>query len=216
MDYLKCNKCGHLNKLQTEYQTFCSDCKMKLDNNYSDWKRRNPEKSFDDFKQTECISDEQIAQAKKDMAKPNKKHGLKYYIVLIISIALFSAVGKYGGEIIYSLFNSHSFDKAMMEAASKINESCPIMVDSETRLDNAIAMPDNVFQYNYTLIHVDKDSIDIDLAKGQLEPTIINFVKTNPDLKIYRDSKVTFKYYYKDRNGVYLLSILVPPDIYLN
>ena len=30
MKYLKCNVCGHLNKLETEYQTFCSNCMKKI------------------------------------------------------------------------------------------------------------------------------------------------------------------------------------------
>ncbi|MFK5856228.1 MAG: hypothetical protein QM503_08875, partial [Bacteroidota bacterium] len=113
MDYLKCDNCGHLNKIQTEYQTFCSDCKKKLDNSYTVWVRQNPNKSFEDFKKTECISDEDINIAKSNKTKTNKK-GLKFYVGLAISIAVFSAIGKFGGEAIYGLFNTAGFDKAMM------------------------------------------------------------------------------------------------------
>ena len=42
----------------------------------------------------------------------------------------------------------------MMAAASEINKTCPIMVDQYTQLDNALALPDNSFQYNYTLIDI--------------------------------------------------------------
>ena len=112
------------------------------------------------------------------------------------------------------LFKAPSFDKVMMKMASEINESCPIMVDSETRLDNAIALPSNVFQYNYTLINTEKESVDISALKDYLEPNITNFVRTNPDMKLQRDNRVTINYYYKDKHGNYLLTISVTPDQY--
>ena len=89
------------------------------------------------------------------------------------------------------------------------------MIDSETRLDNAISLPNNVFQYNYTLINMLKKNIDIKSIKNQLEPSVINFVKTNPDMEIQRNNKTTINYYYKDKSGVYLFTISVSPDKYL-
>ena len=43
-------------------------------------------------------------------------------------------------------FLSASLNKALVVAASELNENCPMMVDNETRLDNAVALPDNTFQ----------------------------------------------------------------------
>jgi len=111
-------------------------------------------------------------------------------------------------------FKAPTFDKAMMEAASQINQSCPIMVDQETRLDNAVAMPGNVFQYNYTLVNLVKDSIDISGLEGYIKPVILNNVKTNPDMKGFRDNKVTMTYTYKDKDGVYITRINITPDMY--
>ena len=102
----------------------------------------------------------------------------------------------------------------MMEAASELNKTCPIMVDKDTQLDNAVAMPDNVFQYNYTLVNLEKSQVNIDTVKKYIEPGLINSVKTNPDLKNYRDNKVTMAYSYKDKNGVFILKISVTPDLY--
>ena len=50
-------------------------------------------------------------------------------------------------------FKPASFDAAMMEAANALNKTCPIMVDQDTRLDNAVAIPGNIFKYNYTLVN---------------------------------------------------------------
>ena len=57
MYFLKCSKCGHFNEVKTEYMVFCSNCHKKLDNNYSDWFKQNPDKSFDTYKQLICSTE---------------------------------------------------------------------------------------------------------------------------------------------------------------
>ncbi len=214
MNYLKCNNCGHLNIIKTEYQTFCSNCQKKLDNNYSDWKKGNSDKTFQDFKQLVCVSEKDIHEAN-SRSKPKKSKGIKFYIGLAITIAVFLAAGKYGGVALFDYFITANYDKIMMKVASEINKSCPMMIDSETQLDNAIALPDNVLQYNYTLVNILKETIDIDMAKAQLEPNIVNFVKTSPDMKFQRDYNTTINYSYKDKAGVHLFVISVTPEKYL-
>lgn len=213
MDFLKCNKCGHLNEVKGEYLVFCSSCGKKLDNNFSDWKKMNPEKSLDDFKKTICISDEDV-QKIKQQKKSKRPKNLKYWIGFAVTFAIFYAIGTLGEEKLVGLLRKPAYDKAMMEFASELNKSCPIMVDNATRFDNAMALPNNVFQYNYTLIHLLKDSINIDELKKYLEPNLINFVRTNPDLKIVRDHKTTMNYYYKDMVGIHILTISVKPEQY--
>jgi hypothetical protein len=109
---------------------------------------------------------------------------------------------------------SPTFDKVLMQTASELNKTCPVMVDKETRLDNAVALPENVFQYNYTLINVVKDSVNIQAFEDIMKPMILNIVKTNPDLKIFRDNKVTMSYNYQDMNGVFITKISVVADQY--
>lgn len=212
MHYLKCNNCGHFNEVKTEYLVFCANCEKKLENNYSDWTKRNPEKSFEDFKEMNCTTEK--VELSNELTKSKQKKGLKYWIGFTIAFAIFYAVGQIGGDKIAGLFRKSSFDKALMETASEINKSCPIMVDNATRLDNSIALEGNVFQYNYTLVNMMKDSIDIDELVNYLEPIITNFVKTNPDLQAMRENKVTVNYYYKDKTGVFLFTISVKPEEY--
>ncbi len=88
------------------------------------------------------------------------------------------------------------------------------MVDKETRLDNAIALPNNIFQYNYTLINIDKSQIDEATVKNAMTPGLINNVKTNPELRLYREHKTTLAYNYRDKNGSFILKISVTPDLY--
>lgn len=111
-------------------------------------------------------------------------------------------------------FEKPSFDKVMVEVASEINKTCPIMVDQDTRLDNTVAMPNNIFQYNYTLVNMVKSEVNSEDLKNYIEPVLINTIRTNPDMKIYRDNKITLAYNYKDKNGVFILKINITPDHY--
>ena len=112
------------------------------------------------------------------------------------------------------LFKKPSFDKVMVEVASELNKTCPLMVDQNTRLDNTMAMPNNIFVYNYTLVNLEKEKIDINEMKDFIEPNVINNMKTNPDMKLYRENRTTMTYNYKDKNGEFLLKIEVTPEKY--
>ncbi|MBK7762091.1 MAG: hypothetical protein IPI46_01805 [Bacteroidetes bacterium] len=110
---------------------------------------------------------------------------------------------------------STDYSLVLNQAASEVNKSCPMMIDQETRLDNAVALPTNIFQYNYTLINYSiQDIPDLNALKNNMSPSIINTVKSNPDLKIYRDMKVTMTYNYNDRDGIFLFKIPVTPEMY--
>ena len=111
-------------------------------------------------------------------------------------------------------FATPSNDKILIQVANKLNEQCPVMIDRETRLDNVIALPDNTFAYNYTLVNMVKDSIDLKVFEDYMHPMILNNVRTHPDLKFFRDNKVTMVYNYRDKNGVFITKISIPPKEY--
>lgn len=112
------------------------------------------------------------------------------------------------------VFRPPSFDKVMMLAASEINKGCPMMVDKETRIDNAVALPGNLFQYNYTLINYERAAIDTTALKQAIVAGIINNVRTNPMMKQFRDHQSTIGYNYSDKNGVYIMRLLITPQQY--
>lgn len=112
------------------------------------------------------------------------------------------------------LFKPPTFDKQMMQIASELNKSCPIMVDAETQIDNAVALTDNTFQYNYTLVSMERATLDISELENYLQPIILNNIKTNPDLKTFRDNDVIMAYNYKDKNGEHLFKLTFKPENY--
>lgn len=88
------------------------------------------------------------------------------------------------------------------------------MIDEETRLNGAEALPNKTFQYNYSLINYNKSELNTDTLRSNLEPGIIDNVKTNAALKVFRDNEVTLVYSYKDKQGVPVIDITVTPAIY--
>lgn len=147
------------------------------------------------------------------MEQKNKANKSKSLLGVIVGMVFFG-ISYFAVQQIF--FQVPSFDKVMMNAASEINKTCPIMVDRETRLDNVIALPENTLQYNYTLINLTKDQVNIDELKEYIKPAIINNIKTNPDMKAYRENKTTMAYYYKDKNGISLFKLTVTAEDYTN
>lgn len=210
--YLKCNQCGHFNEVKSEYLIFCSKCNKKLDVNYHDWINRNSDKTFEEYKQLVCTTESSDASTVKTPTK--KRLSIKYWIGFTITFTIFAITSHLVGPKIIQYIYKPAFNKVLMQTASEINKSCPIMVDNATRLDNTIVLPNDIFQYNYTITAYEKDSLNVDQLKKEMEPSILNNVKTNPDLKVFRDNDITMKYYYKDKNGVYLFTISITPSKY--
>ncbi|MDR3287507.1 MAG: hypothetical protein LBT27_08695 [Prevotellaceae bacterium] len=149
---------------------------------------------------------------------PLAKFGQILLGLVIIAVLVFAAnnIGKLGRP------NNNRPDNADMEInktlsamASKFNETAPFMIDENTRFDNMIALPGNVLQGNFTAINMTKDEIDPDYFENELKPMVINQIQTNPDMQNFRKhSNVTIRYYYKDKNGVFIAKIEVTPDNY--
>ncbi len=151
-------------------------------------------------------------ETKIEVDLPKEKKVNKKVMLSALASAFGAIIGYFAVQFLF--FSKPSFDKVMVEAASEINKSCPFMVDNVTRLDNTMALPDKIFQYNYTLIELTKAEIQMDELKKFVEPNILNNVKTNPQMKFLRDNKATVVYYYKDKNGVFVYEYKVTPEMY--
>ena len=109
-----------------------------------------------------------------------------------------------------------TMEEALIKIANEVNKNSPLMIDRDTRFDNAISLPDNIFQYNYTLVNMEKSAVDTVEIITYLTPILINNARTNPDMKAFLQSEVTLSYSYKDKNGNYLFKIFVTPSQYQN
>lgn len=112
------------------------------------------------------------------------------------------------------VFTPPSIDKQLVEVADELNKMLPMTIDSQTRLDVAVPLPDKVFQYNYTLIHLHKDSINIPEMTEYLNERILNNIKTSPDMAAFRENEVIMEYNYHDRQGTHILKLRFTPEQY--
>lgn len=190
MENVICTTCGTENP---EHNKYCSNCGYELPKI-----------------KTESLSSN-IQQPEKEKTIRTKSNKGK----IILGIVVFAIAFGLAYFAFQPLFvKTPLYDKAMMKIASELNKSCPMMIDAETRLDNAVALPGNVFQYNYTLVHIEKATADPEEMRNLMGPRIVNYVKTNPQMKPQRDRKTTINYCYKDKAGIFFLMIAVTPDKY--
>ena len=186
MSKVTCSKCGEENPSTAK---FCASCGYALP-------------------KIETVSPSE-SSAKENSARRQTKNTIPGVIVgVVVFFLAFFAVQHF-------FFNEPTFDKMMTKIAAEINKESPMMVDSDTRLDNAIVLPGNVFQYNYTIINAEVENIDVQALKDYLEPIITNAVSTDPQMQFQRDYKTTMNYNYKDKNGRHMFLISVTPDKYL-
>ncbi len=138
----------------------------------------------------------------------SKKKVIRIVSVCIILVSIF--------YILQIVLRKPAIDVSMVQAANEINKNCPIMVDSITRFDNAMALSNNKFQFNFTILNVEKSTFDTVELQKKIRPIALNSLKTDPKYKIYREKNMTLLFNYHDKSGSYLCKILVLPDEYTN
>lgn len=157
MHYLKCNNCGHLNEVKGEYLTFCSSCNKILENNFTDWKRRNHDKTLDDFKELICVSETDLQN--RSVKTKSKPKGLKYWIGFAVAFAIFYAIGHFGSEAIVKFFKSEKTSEEILNQDwfKDTYGSYGLTVETPVKMTKGdLPIPDNVRQiidqmdvYNY-------------------------------------------------------------------
>ncbi len=106
-----------------------------------------------------------------------------------------------------------SVDARLKELAQEMNKTCPRMLDQWTRLDSCVVQPGLTMRYYHSIVG-ELIVTDTTLFKSKLEPQIISAMKTNPDVKFYRDNDITMEYQYNDTEGKYIFSMIITPDNY--
>lgn len=114
MYYLKCDNCGHFNEMNSEYQVYCSKCKQKLGNNYTAWKYKHSDKSFEEYKNLVCISEIEIDKVSQKMAAKKPK-GLKYWVVFTLSLLIASLIGTFGSHLVKKWINVEHTSKDILK-----------------------------------------------------------------------------------------------------
>ncbi len=114
----------------------------------------------------------------------------------------------------YFFFNPGTIEEQLKDAAVEINKISPKMMDEYSRLDSATTIADKTFKYHYTLINMTKEEVHIDILTRFIRPEIIENARNSPELKIFRENKITLSYNYYDKNGEFITNIDVTPELY--
>ncbi|RXJ45776.1 hypothetical protein [Gelidibacter gilvus] len=98
--------------------------------------------------------------------------------------------------------------------ASDFNTQGPMQLDQSLRLDSMGSIGKTNFIYYYTLLEIEKSEVNLDTVNKYVRPSLIENIKTSPELKIYRDNKITMDYKYYDKNGAFAMEIAITPELY--
>ena len=144
------------------------------------------------------------------MKEQNQSIKKRKIIGIIIGIIAF-AISYFG---VQQLFFKHNLESELINVAKELNKQTPVQVDQYSRLDSVSAIGKTNFRYHYTLFNLNKTDVNLDTVNKYIRTGLIENVKNNPSLKIYRDNKITLDYKYYDKKGEFVTEISVTPDLY--
>ena len=140
--------------------------------------------------------------------KKTDKKLLVRKIIKIVAVIALASVGQY----YYSQYKSVGSELTAL--VNNYNKACPMMISNDIRMESVNALSHNTVQYDFTLVRVQKESIDVKALKKSVETEILSDSKTNPSLEAFRDNSSTVIYNYKDGNEKELFKITLTPDMY--
>lgn len=149
--YLKCNNCGKLNEIKSEYVVLCTSCGQKLENNFTQWKHRNPGSTFEDYKNNVCLTESQLPQEppRSNSRRTLKSRSLKEKILIVATVVLFAGIGSwFGSSAVRNIQNSKKTDKKVLSEqwVKKTYGSYGLYIETPWELKPAapLPLPENV------------------------------------------------------------------------
>jgi len=107
-----------------------------------------------------------------------------------------------------------SIETELRSTSQQMNRGCPVMVDKETRLDNTAGGPGNMFTYSFTLVNYGVEEINVSALRETMRPHLVNMIRSNPAMNLFRRNGVTIVYKYRDKQGRPVMDIALRPQDY--
>lgn len=107
--------------------------------------------------------------------------------------------------------DDESIREILHATAEEVNRSAPYTIDKNTRLDSSTAGPGRKFTYNYTLVTLDRSSLDENLLE-KFAGDVKNRFCTDPAMKDFYQNRIVVDYHYRDRNGKFIKNIEIEPS----
>ncbi|WP_448670455.1 hypothetical protein [Pseudoxanthomonas mexicana] len=128
-------------------------------------------------------------------------------VVMLVAMAFGKVAGRAAVDAIYE----PDLDKVLVETASKMNATLPMMVDKETRLDTTLGGPGKEFTYFYTLPAYASKDLDPAAVQRAIEPLVRSSVCGNQDMKSMFKVGVTARYIYRANDNVEVARLSITP-----
>lgn len=114
----------------------------------------------------------------------------------------------------YFFFEKKMIGDEITPLVINYNNACPMMISDDIRMESVNSLPDNTVQYDFTLVRVQKENIDVKALNKSVEKEILSSSKTNPSLEAFRDNNSTVVYVYRDNNQKMLFKVVLTPEMY--
>ncbi|MCB2218840.1 MAG: hypothetical protein KQI35_00490 [Bacteroidetes bacterium] len=186
--YLKCEHCGHLNEVKTEYLVFCQQCNKKLGNNYTNWKMTNFGKSFEDFKKEACITSDHLQQQEPKSKSKKKRMTRKQWIAIIIGITMMVIIGK-GTELLIRHYFYPSLEKyTQIEWTQQTCGTLGLRLEAPLELKPGSEMEKQIPEEAMNLIQ-SVESYQTDVKNRKLY-IMANSIRYNPEINASLDGAI--------------------------
>jgi hypothetical protein len=114
----------------------------------------------------------------------------------------------------YYFVGNESIGDEITPLVTNYNKACPMMITNDICMESVNSLPDNTVQYDFTLVHVKKESIDVEALKKSVGNEILSTSKKNPNLEAFRNNNSTVVYVYRDKDQKQLFQITLTPEMY--
>lgn len=116
--------------------------------------------------------------------------------------------------LVFVACSQHSVISNLPKVVETINEKCPKMIDSETRIDAVELRGEDTLVYHFTLVNFSKENIDTAQFYKAMWPGIISNIRISPEMKGLREANAKFMYVYKDKEEKSIYSFRILPQNY--
>ncbi|WP_163398353.1 hypothetical protein [Flavobacterium fluviatile] len=137
-----------------------------------------------------------------------RKQNILFLTIIII------ALGIVGYFYFFLEENAEEENTEITELVLKYNKNCPLKIQEGIRLDSVSLHKERIAQYNLTLLHVVKETAEVDIIKDEIQKSLISTAKGNPGLVVFRNNDYTLNYSYSDKKKVFLFNVKILPDQY--
>jgi hypothetical protein len=141
------------------------------------------------------------------LVKKNKKS-------ILVKLLIFLVVASLIREAIRINTAPPPISQQLNDFVNSLNKRCPMIIDSTLILNNCVAIAGNRLHFNYQASKLSKDEVDTVSLMLDNRQQIINGIRTNPDMAVFKQNELYLTATYYDKTGNYICGVAVTPADY--